>query len=65
MEEFLKPLTDEEREIIKLRTGLVDGLHHTLEEVGRRLKMTPDDVQEIEARAEIKLVSQNKPLMTS
>ena len=61
MEEFLKPLTDEELEITKLRHGLADGCHHTFEEVGRRLKMTPDDVQEIAMRAETKLVSQNTP----
>jgi DNA-directed RNA polymerase specialized sigma24 family protein len=61
MEEFLKPLTDEEREITKLRHGLADGCHYTFEEVGRMLKMTLDDVQEIATRAETKLVSQNTP----
>jgi len=65
MEEFLKPLTDGEREIVKLRSGLATGYNHTLEEVRRRLKMTPDDVREIESRAHIKLQSQNQCPMTS
>jgi RNA polymerase sigma factor (sigma-70 family) len=61
LDQVLKPLTYREREIIKLRNGLDDGYIYTVEEVGRRLKITPEAVQEIENRAVTKLQSQNQP----
>jgi RNA polymerase primary sigma factor len=48
-------LTDREREVIELRFGLLDDQDHTLEEVGRILKVTRERVRQIEERAIRKL----------
>jgi len=55
IEELLKTLTFREREIIRLRYGLVDGYTYTLEEVGRIFKVTRERVRQIEAKAVAKL----------
>jgi RNA polymerase primary sigma factor len=55
IEELLKTLTFREREIIRLRYGLVDGYCYTLEEVGRIFKVTRERVRQIEAKAVSKL----------
>ena len=55
VDQVLKTLTDLECQIIKLRYGLEDGYSHSLEEVGRSLKITPELVQAIEAKAVAKL----------
>lgn len=52
---LLKSLTYREREIIKLRYGLVDGYSYTLEEVGRIFKVTRERVRQIEAKAVSKM----------
>lgn len=52
---LLKSLTFREREIIRLRYGLVDGYSYTLEEVGRIFKVTRERVRQIEAKAVSKL----------
>ncbi len=57
IEELLKTLTFREREIIRLRYGLVDGYSYTLEEVGRIFKVTRERVRQIEAKAVAKLQS--------
>jgi RNA polymerase primary sigma factor len=51
----LSNLTLRERQVIELRFGLVDDQDHTLEEVGRRLKVTRERVRQIEERAIRKL----------
>jgi RNA polymerase primary sigma factor len=51
----LANLTVRERKVIELRFGLVDDRDHTLEEVGRRLKVTRERVRQIEERAIRKL----------
>ncbi len=51
----LNNLTLRERQVIELRFGLVDDQDHTLEEVGRRLKVTRERVRQIEERAIRKL----------
>src|SRR5579885_3433472 len=51
----LNNLTQREREVIELRFGLVDDHDHTLEEVGRKLKVTRERVRQIEERAIRKL----------
>ncbi|HEX6123721.1 MAG TPA: sigma-70 family RNA polymerase sigma factor [Ktedonobacterales bacterium] len=48
-------LTQREREVIELRFGLADDHDHTLEEVGRILKVTRERVRQIEERAIRKL----------
>ncbi len=55
MEKVLDSLTFREREIIKLRYGIGDGYTYTLEEVGRRFKVTRERVRQIEAKALRKL----------
>jgi len=52
---LLKSLTFREREIIRLRYGLVDGYSYTLEEVGRIFKVTRERVRQIEAKAVSKM----------
>ncbi len=51
----LSSLTQREREVIQLRFGLLDDQDHTLEEVGRMLKVTRERVRQIEERAIRKL----------
>ncbi len=51
----LGSLTQREREVIELRFGLNDDQDHTLEEVGRKLKVTRERVRQIEERAIRKL----------
>jgi RNA polymerase primary sigma factor len=53
--QVLSTLTYREREIIKLRYGLGDGYTYTLEEVGRKFKVTRERVRQIEAKALRKL----------
>ncbi|MGZ3662972.1 MAG: sigma-70 family RNA polymerase sigma factor, partial [Ktedonobacterales bacterium] len=51
----LNNLTPRERQVIALRFGLVDDHDHTLEEVGKKLKVTRERVRQIEERAIRKL----------
>src|SRR5579875_3925852 len=51
----LSNLTQREREVIELRFGLLDDHDYTLEEVGRKLKVTRERVRQIEERAIRKL----------
>jgi RNA polymerase primary sigma factor len=51
----LSNLTLRERQVIELRFGLVDDHDHTLEEVGKKLKVTRERVRQIEERAIRKL----------
>ena len=60
IDDLLKTLTYREREIIKLRYGLVDGYSYTLEEVGRIFKVTRERVRQIEAKAVRKLQSPSR-----
>ncbi len=55
IEDVLNTLTEREREIIKLRYGLIDGCTYTLEEVGKRFNVTRERVRQIEAKAIKKL----------
>jgi len=55
IETLLQTLSYREREIIKLRYGLADGLTYTLEEVGRIFQVTRERVRQIEAKAVKKL----------
>ncbi len=55
LDQVLKTLTTREREILKLRFGLGDGVTYTLEEVGRIFKVTRERVRQIETKAVQKL----------
>lgn len=48
-------LTGRERQVIELRFGLVDSHDYTLEEVGKKLRVTRERVRQIEERAIRKL----------
>jgi RNA polymerase primary sigma factor len=53
--QVLETLTYREREILRLRYGLVDGYAYTLEEVGRIFSVTRERVRQIESKAVRKL----------
>ena len=55
LEEILQELTEKERTIIELRYGLVDGISHTLEEVGRKFDVTRERIRQIEAKVHEKI----------
>ena len=53
--DVLAELNYREREILRLRYGLVDGYAYTLEEVGKIFSVTRERVRQIEAKAVRKL----------
>jgi RNA polymerase primary sigma factor len=55
VERAMAPLTDREKEVLRLRYGLGTQREHTLEEVGRRLSITRERVRQIEKRAVAKM----------
>ena len=55
IEACLQGLNYREREIIRMRYGLVDGYSYTLEEVGQIFSVTRERVRQIEAKAVRKL----------
>ena len=55
VERALAPLSDREREVLRLRYGLGTDREHTLEEIGRQLSVTRERVRQIESRALQKL----------
>jgi len=50
LEDVLTTLTERERKVLELRFGLLDGNPCTLDEVGRRLKVTRERIRQIEAK---------------
>ena len=57
VERALEPLSDREKEVLRLRYGLGTDREHTLEEIGRHLSVTRERVRQIESRALQKLRS--------
>jgi RNA polymerase primary sigma factor len=55
LEEVLASLAQREREVVRLRYGLVDGYCYTLEEIGRIFNVTRERIRQIEAKALVKL----------
>ncbi len=51
IEDVLEMLSDKERKILEMRHGLVDGVFHTLEEVGKEFGVTRERIRQIEAKA--------------
>ena len=47
----MEGLTPREQKILEMRFGLVDGVSHTLEEVGREFDVTRERIRQIEAKA--------------
>jgi len=48
MEDLMKELTEREANIIRYRYGLADGRAHTLEETGKKFKLTRERIRQIE-----------------
>lgn len=55
VEQVLESLTPQEKRVLQLRFGLVDGRSRTLEEVGREFGVTREKIRQIEAKALRKL----------
>ncbi|MDO8512407.1 MAG: sigma-70 family RNA polymerase sigma factor [bacterium] len=49
--EVLSDLAAREQKILEMRFGLKDGIHHTLEEVGKEFDVTRERIRQIEAKA--------------
>ena len=49
--DVLDSLTERERNVLSLRFGLKDGYSRTLEEVGKKFKVTRERIRQIEAKA--------------
>jgi RNA polymerase primary sigma factor len=58
--EILDDLSEKERRILELRHGLVDGIQHTLEEVGKQFNVTRERIRQIEAKAHEKIRQHEK-----
>ena len=55
LNEVLNTLNERERDVLRLRFGLVDGKARTLEEVGSQFNVTRERIRQIEAKAVRKL----------
>lgn len=49
--EILADLPPKEKKIIEMRNGLLDGVYHTLEDVGKEFGVTRERIRQIEAKA--------------
>ncbi len=58
--EVLAELSPKERRILELRFGLLDGVQHTLEEVGQEFQVTRERIRQIEAKVHEKLRTHQK-----
>ena len=53
--EALDELNDREKEVVRMRFGLIDGRARTLEEVGREFGVTRERIRQIESKTLAKL----------
>ena len=51
VKDTIKDLTPREQKILEMRFGLIDGVAHTLEEVGKEFDVTRERIRQIEAKA--------------
>lgn len=58
--EALNDLSPKERRILEMRYGLLDGVQHTLEEVGAEFGVTRERIRQIEAKVHEKLRQNDK-----
>jgi RNA polymerase primary sigma factor len=57
---ILNDLSAKERKILEMRHGLMDGIYHTLEEVGKEFGVTRERIRQIEAKALEKIRTHDK-----
>ena len=55
LDDVLATLPEREKNVIKMRYGLIDGCPHTLEETGYVFKVTRERIRQIEGKALVKL----------
>lgn len=60
LKEILDELPPKEKKIIEMRNGLLDGIYHTLEDVGKEFGVTRERIRQIEAKALEKMRSHEK-----
>ncbi len=60
VKEILDDLSIKERKILEMRHGLLDGITHTLEEVGKEFGVTRERIRQIEAKAHEKIRQHDK-----
>ncbi len=60
LQEILSDLPPKEKKIIEMRNGLLDGVYHTLEDVGKEFGVTRERIRQIEAKALEKMRSHEK-----
>ena len=60
VKEILDDLSPKERKILEMRHGLLDGITHTLEEVGKEFGVTRERIRQIEAKAHEKIRQHDK-----
>src|ERR1035437_2650352 len=60
VKEILDDLSPKERKILEMRHGLIDGITHTLEEVGKEFAVTRERIRQIEAKAHEKIRQHEK-----
>ena len=58
--DILDDLSPKERKILEMRHGLMDGIYHTLEEVGKEFGVTRERIRQIEAKALEKIRTHEK-----
>jgi RNA polymerase primary sigma factor len=60
IKEVLDELSPKEKKILEMRYGLIDGVQHTLEEVGQEFGVTRERIRQIEAKVHEKLRTNDK-----
>jgi RNA polymerase primary sigma factor len=60
VKEIMSDLPEKERRILEMRHGLLDGITHTLEEVGKEFGVTRERIRQIEAKAHEKIRQHEK-----
>lgn len=60
VKDILDDLSQKERKILEMRHGLLDGVYHTLEEVGKEFGVTRERIRQIEAKALEKIRTHEK-----
>jgi len=60
IKEIISDLTPKEKKILEMRYGLLNGIQHTLEEVGQEFGVTRERIRQIEAKVHEKLRQNDK-----